>query len=222
MRSRMAVPSVTAAAGSWLSSCSIVRGPMIAEVTAGWLTTKAIASSMSGTPASPATAASCSTASSLRWFSASGLRRFPARRQVEARGEPLARGRGRQAVGAPAARQPAAGQRAVGEDPHAVALRGRQHVELDATNQQRVGRLLGAEALQAPLARGPLGVDDLPGVERRGADVADLALRDEVGQCCERLVDVGVRVGAVQLVEVDVVGVEPPQRALDLLDDPPA
>ena len=34
--------SVTSAAGSSLSSCSMVRGPMIAEVTAGSLTTKAI------------------------------------------------------------------------------------------------------------------------------------------------------------------------------------
>jgi hypothetical protein len=42
---------------------------MIDEVTAGWLTTKAIASSMSDTPASSATCASRSTASSLRWFS---------------------------------------------------------------------------------------------------------------------------------------------------------
>ena len=42
---------------------------MIAEVTAGWLTTNAIASSISDRPASSATFASCSTASSLRWFS---------------------------------------------------------------------------------------------------------------------------------------------------------
>ena len=51
----------------------MVRGPTIAEVTAGWLTTKAIASSISETPASSATAASCSTASSLRWFSGSDM-----------------------------------------------------------------------------------------------------------------------------------------------------
>ena len=35
MRSRIAASSVTPAAGSWLSSCSIVRGPMIADVTRG-------------------------------------------------------------------------------------------------------------------------------------------------------------------------------------------
>src|SRR5688572_21708948 len=73
-------------------------------------------------------------------------------RHVEARHEALTGGRGGGAVGAPVAREPAATQRAVGEDAHAVALRGRQHVELDAAHEQRVRRLLRAEALQAPLA----------------------------------------------------------------------
>jgi hypothetical protein len=80
MRSSTAASSDAPAAGSWLSSCSIVRGPMIAELTAGWLTTKAMASSMSVTPASPATAASSSTASSLRWFSASDMSKRAASR----------------------------------------------------------------------------------------------------------------------------------------------
>ena len=46
-------------------------------------------------------------------------------------------------------------------DAHAVAPRGRHHVELDSAHQQRVGRLLGAEALQAPLAGRPLRLHDL-------------------------------------------------------------
>ena len=103
-----------------------------------------------------------------------------------------------------------------------MALRGRQHVELDAADQERVGRLLGAEALEAPFARGPLRLDDLAARVRRGPDVADLALLDEVGERAERLVDVGVRVGSVYLVEVDPVGAESSQRVLDLLDDPAA
>jgi hypothetical protein len=45
---------------------------------------------------------------------------------------------------------------------------------------------------------------------------------DEIGQRAERLVDVRPRVGAVHLVEVDPVGAQPPQRALDLGDDPAA
>jgi len=92
-----------------------------------------------------------------------------------------------------------------------VALRGGQHVELDPANEQRVGRLLGAKALQAPLARGALRLGDLARRERGRADVADLALVDEVGQRAERLVDVSGRVGAVDLVEVDPVGAQPPQ-----------
>jgi hypothetical protein len=42
-----------------------------------------------------------------------------------------------------------------------VALGGGEDVELDAARQQRVGRLLGAEALEVAVARGPLRLDDL-------------------------------------------------------------
>jgi hypothetical protein len=51
-------------------------------------------------------------------------------------------------------------------------------------------------------------------------EVADLALMDEIGECAEGLVDVGVRIGAVDLVEVNPVGLQPPQRVLDLGHDP--
>ncbi len=58
------------AAPSWDSSCSIVRGPMIGDVTAGCASTKPSAMSIMEMPASSASWASCSTASSLVWFSA--------------------------------------------------------------------------------------------------------------------------------------------------------
>jgi hypothetical protein len=45
---------------------------------------------------------------------------------------------------------------------------------------------------------------------------------DEVGERAERLVEVDAGLVAVDLVEVDPVGVQPPQRVLDLRDDPPA
>jgi hypothetical protein len=105
----------------------------------------------------------------------------------------------------------AAGQWTVGEDAHAVALRGRQHVELDEPRQDRVGRLLGGEALQAAVTSRPLRLDDLRARVRRGADRADLPLANEVGQRAERLLDVDGRVGAVDLVEVDVVGAQAPR-----------
>ena len=84
------------------------------------------------------------------------------------------------------------------------------------------GRLLGDEALQVALAGGPLRFDDLGAGVRGGADVADLALVDEVGERAEGLVDVDVGIGSVHLVEVDPVGAEAAERVLDRLDDPTA
>src|ERR1700709_1196165 len=151
-----------------------------------------MASSIMDTPASSATFASCSTASSLRWFSGSDMSKRAAN------------------GGRPAAREPPAGKRAVGEDAHAVAPRSWQHVELDPADEQRVRGLLGAEALERAVAGGPLRLDDLPGRERGGADVADLALLDEVRQRAEGLVDIDGRVRSVHLVKVDPAGAEPP------------
>jgi hypothetical protein len=103
-----------------------------------------------------------------------------------------------------------------------VALGGRQDVELDVAGEQRVGRLLGAEALEVALARRPLRFDDLRARVRRGADIADLALADEVGERAERLLEVDAGLGAVDLVEVDPVGAQPAQRVLDRAVDPAA
>ena len=44
---------------------------------------------------------------------------------------------------------------------------------------------------------------------------------DEIAQGAERLVDIGLGARAVDLVEVDPVGLQPAQRVLDLGDDPP-
>src|SRR5918995_6967026 len=68
MRSSSASSSSTSTAASWPSSCSIVRGPISAAVIAGWRRTKAIASWISVIPASSASRANSSTASSLRWL----------------------------------------------------------------------------------------------------------------------------------------------------------
>ena len=73
-----------------------------------------------------------------------------------------------------------------------------------------------------PVARDPLRLDDLAARERGGADVADLALVHEVAERRQRLLDVGARIGAVDLVEVDPVGAQPPQRVLDRAHDPAA
>ena len=105
---------------------------------------------------------------------------------------------------------------------HAVTLARRQHVGLDAADEDRVRRLLAHEALAVAALRHPLRLDDRRRRQRRAAEVAHLALVHEVGQRAERLVDVDVRIGPVHLVEVDVVGVEPAQAVLALAHDPAA
>ena len=54
----------------------------------------------------------------------------------------------------------------------------------------------------------PEGLHDLPGGKIRAADVADFALTHEVGQRAERFFERRQRIEAVNLVEVDVVGVQ--------------
>ena len=143
--------------------------------------------------------------------------------QVEALGEPAGpRGLLLAGVLAPAARQPAAGERAVGHDGHAVAGAGGQHVGLDPAHEDGVGRLLGHEALEVAVSSGDLGLDDLARREGRGADVADLALPHQIRERGQGLLDVGAGVGAVHLVEVDPVGAQPAQRVLDRAHDPAA
>ncbi len=70
------------------------------------------------------------------------------------------------------------------------------------------------------LARDVLGLDDLGGGIGGGADVADLALGDEVGERAERLLVIGPGIPAVHLIEVDPVGLQALQRGLHLTKDP--
>jgi hypothetical protein len=133
-------------------------------------------------------------------------------RHVEAVGEPSAGRRHRAldlGVLAIAPRQPAARERAVGDHAHPVALTCREYVVLHRAGEDGVGRLLGAEALAAAPLGGPLGLDDLRGREGGVADVADLALMHEITERAEHLVDVGVGIRAVDLVEIDPFGPQP-------------
>src|SRR3954454_5019510 len=116
--------------------------------------------------------------------------------------------------------QEAAGERAPRDHAHAVALAHREHLSLDPADEQRVRRLLGHEADLAAALGAPVRLDDLGPLDRRAADVDDLALADEVAEDAERLVDVGVRPGAMDLVEVDPAGLPPPEAVLDLARDP--
>ena len=123
---------------------------------------------------------------------------------------------------APAAGQPAARQRAHGITPMPYARRSAGRRPRSPRTRIEYGGCSLTKRCRRRSRADPLRLDDLRRRERRGADVADLALLDEVGERAERLVDVGLRVGAVDLVEVDPVGAEPPQRVLDLPDDPAA
>ena len=111
-------------------------------------------------------------------------------------------------------------ERAPHQRAHPVALGDGQHLGLDAAVEDRVGRLLGAEPLQAAPLGHPLGLDDVGGGHRGRPDRADLAAVDQVRQRGQRLLDVGVGVRPVDLVEVDVVGLQAAQRVLDLGHDP--
>ena len=54
------------------------------------------------------------------------------------------------------------------------------------------------------------------------AEVADLPGANQIGEGAEGFAEVGVRVVAVDLVEIDPVGVQALQRVLDLAGDPAA
>jgi hypothetical protein len=101
-------------------------------------------------------------------------------------------------------------------------LRDRQHLAFDAAAEDRVGRLLGVEPFQAAPLRGPLGFDDAGGGRLGGSDRADFAAVDQVGERGQRFLGVGVGVRSVDLVEVDVVGLQAAQRVLDCGHDPAA
>ena len=55
--------------------------------------------------------------------------------------------------------------------------------------------------------------------EHRGAEIADLALASEVVQRPQRLLQRRRGVGPVQLIEVEMIGLEPAQASLDLRHD---
>ena len=103
-------------------------------------------------------------------------------------------------------------QRRPRDDAEAVVERGGQHLELDGAVDQVVDRLLADQAEEVAPRCGLLGLGDVPAGEVRRADVEDLAL---LAQDLHRLPDLVPRRGpvdVVHLVEVDVVGLQPPQR----------
>jgi len=95
----------------------------------------------------------------------------------------------------------------------------RHELALDVAHDEAVLVLARGEGVEVPRVGYPPRLDHLPGGEVRAADVADLALAGEVVEGAQRLLDRRQRVGAVELVEVEPVGLEPPQAVLDRLHD---
>jgi hypothetical protein len=97
----------------------------------------------------------------------------------------------------------------VGDKADAQRPQQRQDRRLGVTGPQGVLRLQGGDPVD--------GVGAADGVHPRlgQADVADLALGDQLGQGADGVLDRGVGVDAVLVVQVDVVGAEPPQGAVD-------
>ncbi len=112
------------------------------------------------------------------------------------------------------ARHQAAGQRAPHEDADALVDRDRHQLVLRVARLERVEDLLGHEALVAvPVGHGER-LHQLPAAVVRRAHVADLAVAQERVERLQRLVERRLAVPLVHLVEVDVVGPEPPQARL--------
>src|SRR6266516_4372320 len=109
--------------------------------------------------------------------------------------------------------QPAA-QCPVREGGNALATAVRQHVAFDATLEQVVGRLHHMQR------RSPSELLDLFDREIAHADRPNLPLPKERVHDFGGLVDRYQRIGPVNLIDVDVIGLQSPQRVLYFTQDP--
>ena len=186
---------------------------MMTLLTAGWLSAKPTARSTRDRP--------CSSASFGEGVGGGEFAPVLRRGDVEAARDQVGAG-GCGLVGADPvlAGEPPGRRGAVADDAHAVLPHDREDLAFDAADEQGVRQLLGVRGDQAVLLGEPVRLDELVRGEDRGAVVADLPLADQVVEGLEGLQEVGVRVGPVGLVEVDVVGVEAAQAVLDGADDP--
>src|SRR5262249_30911105 len=115
--------------------------------------------------------------------------------------------------------QPAAAERAPRDDAETFVAADRQKFPFDLAVEEIVERLQAGEGLPAS---GPAEVDrflQLPAAVIAGAEIADLALPHEVVDAALRLLEGRVRVPHMDLVEVDIVGLEPAEARLDFRHD---
>src|SRR5215218_8962358 len=105
--------------------------------------------------------------------------------------------------------QQAMAERRVGNEPDPEPAQQRQDFGLDVAGPERVFGLQRGHRMHGVCPADRLGA----GLGQ--SDVAYLAFGDQLGQRADRLFDGRVRVDAVLVVEVDVVGAEPLERAFD-------
>ena len=110
-------------------------------------------------------------------------------------------------------------QRRVGDDRQPEPLAGGAELSFGGPVDEVVLHLGGDGCLQTAVVGDPQGLGDLPGGMVGQADVADLALPDQIVVGRQGLLQRRVRVGIVGVVEVDVVGLQAAQARLDLTDD---
>ena len=101
----------------------------------------------------------------------------------------------------------------------ALLLAQRQHLGLDDPPEHAVLRLVGDDPVEAHLPGDPQRGRDLLGPPLRDAHVQHLALADQVVEGAQGLLQRRLVVVAVGLVQVDVVGPQPAQRAVRGLHD---
>ena len=180
----------------------------------GWLITHATARCTSEIPASSATFASASAASSLRWFS--GLRQVPAVGDESTRAGSSGPCRGATSRRASRRRAGSTGSRPCRTGRTSAARRPRCRARGSSTAAARTRTAHGRAARPSTAPRR----SRRPGTSScRGSAPCPV---HEVGERAQRVVDVARRVGPVDLVQVDVVGAEPAQAVLALADDPTA
>ena len=109
----------------------------------------------------------------------------------------------------------ATGQREIGQQADTAGDHRRDRVLLHGAAQDAVFVLRGDEPMQIGAARGLVGLDQLPAGEIGVADMADLALPDQIVERAQRLLDRYRRIGMVQLIEIDPIGLQAAQARLD-------
>ena len=123
-------------------------------------------------------------------------------------------------IGLILAGQDPARQRAVRDDAGSVVVRSGQLLVLGHAVEDVVERLAGNRAIDAELVCQVRDFGDPPAAKVGDAEVAQLALLDEVADGAHAFAQRRIEGGAVEIEDVDVVQPQPAQAVVNALDDP--